>query len=299
MPFQASILLFIYIGMPLGFAVWVWLLREPTRAGWAVMTAYPTAIILLVLLVGRWDIAGYYTRLVLLLTFATVVVLSWRRHADRPWRLPGGPPLWRSHGSTLVLLAASGAAVVYVTVGVLPPASARSLNFPLEGGRFMVAHGGGNSLINYHHGHRAQRFAVDLTAIGPMGFRAAGVFPNDKTKYVAWGTTVVSPCDGVVTIARDDLPDLRPPRSDRANAAGNHVAISCDRLTVELAHLQKGSVEVEAGDKVTAGMRLGKLGNSGNTSEPHLHIHAVDSRGLGAPITFGGKFPVRNGIFAR
>ena len=299
MSLEALVLLTVYIGMPLGFAAWIWFLNEQTRLGWILMVAYPAVIVLLIILVGRWDIAGSYTRLVVLLPFVAAVVLSGIRHARRPWRMSAGPPLWKSHGATIGLLAIFGAAAGYVIAGTVPPASVRSLGFPLQGGRFMVVHGGGNTLLNYHNGHRAQRFAVDITAIGPRGFRASGVFPHDAARYVAWGAAVVSPCDGEVTRTRNDLPDLRPPRSDRENAAGNHVAIVCDGMTVELAHLQNGSVEVRTGDRLTKGMRLGRLGNSGNTSEPHLHIHAVDSQGLGVPIVFEGRFPVRNGIFDR
>ncbi len=74
---------------------------------------------------------------------------------------------------------------------------------------------------------------------------------------------------------------------------------------VVLAHLMKGSISVVEGDYVRAGAPLGRVGNSGNTTEPHLHIHAV--RGStpdsilvseGVPILFGGRFPVRNRVIS-
>ena len=55
------------------------------------------------------------------------------------------------------------------------------------------------------------------------------------------------------------------------------------------------SVVVAQGDKVTTGQILGKVGNSGNTSEPHLHIHA-EKDGKGVPITFNDRFLVRNSL---
>ena len=62
-----------------------------------------------------------------------------------------------------------------------------------------------------------------------------------------------------------------------------------------------GSLEIKAGDRVFAGQRIAKVGNSGNTTEPHLHIHAVRKNtgdhlftGKGVPITFDGHFFVRN-----
>jgi murein DD-endopeptidase MepM/ murein hydrolase activator NlpD len=67
---------------------------------------------------------------------------------------------------------------------------------------------------------------------------------------------------------------------------------------VLLAHLQHGSVAVATGDPVTVGDPIGRVGNSGNTTEPHLHIHAFDPRtGEGVPIRFDGGAPLRNRVF--
>ena len=92
-------------------------------------------------------------------------------------------------------------------------------------------------------------------------------------------------------------PDLTPPHSDPAHPVGNHVALACDGhdAIVYLAHMQEGSVLVQTGDEVQTGQPLGKVGNSGNTSEPHLHIHA-ELDGKGVPLTFDGRFLVRNQI---
>ena len=83
--------------------------------------------------------------------------------------------------------------------------------------------------------------------------------------------------------------------------AGNYVAINCGDFFVILAHLRQGSIAVATGDKVRTGAFLGQMGNSGNTSEPHLHLHA--QRGLpaeaplaGEPLwlTINNRFLVRN-----
>ena len=75
-------------------------------------------------------------------------------------------------------------------------------------------------------------------------------------------------------------------RSRTAKApAGNHVVLDLGNGEYALlAHLQRGSVRVEAGDRVRAGDVLGLTGNSGNSSEPHLHFHVQDRPGL-----FGGR----------
>src|SRR5690606_38081048 len=133
-----------------------------------------------------------------------------------------------------------------------------------------------NMLLNHHSGHRAQHYAVDILKLGPLGFRASGLHSADLTDYVIWNASVISPCDGLVEQAEDGYPDLVPPKADRENASGNHVILSCQGMEVELAHLRKGSVKVKAGDRLTVGDPIGAVGNSGNTSEPHLHVHAVD-----------------------
>jgi murein DD-endopeptidase MepM/ murein hydrolase activator NlpD len=94
---------------------------------------------------------------------------------------------------------------------------------------------------------------------------------------------------------------------DKKNVAGNHIVIRCDdsEVYVGLAHLMQGSVLVKAGDRVTVGQALARVGNSGNTSEPHLHIHA--KRGgepesmldEGVPMRFGGRWLIRNSVIRK
>lgn len=294
------VMLVVCIGMPLGYAWRMWRLDEPSRAGWLAVAADSAVFVALVLIVGRWDMAGYHTRFVLLAVFLAALGWSWRRHASRPFRAVGGKPVWRRHWTTLASLTAFGAALAYVLSGLVPPAQTHRLAFPLAGGRFMVAQGGSVALLNHHAGHPEQRYAADITAITGAGFRAAGILPEDLDRYAVFDATVVSPCEGSVTAVRDGLPDLAPPQSDRENPAGNHVVVSCGGIAVELAHLRKDSISVKVGDRLNAGDEIARVGNSGNTTEPHLHIHAVDpERRTGVPLSFEGRFPVRNRVFDR
>lgn len=90
--------------------------------------------------------------------------------------------------------------------------------------------------------------------------------------------------------------------TDTDNLAGNHVVIACQDARVVLAHMQEGSVTVRVDETVTSGQLIGAVGNSGNTPEPHLHIHAVKAEsgdilnGEGVPILFDGEFEIRNSI---
>ena len=58
---------------------------------------------------------------------------------------------------------------------------------------------------------------------------------------------------------------------------GNHVVIATPAGHVVLAHLRRGSVAVAPGDRVLTGSRVGACGNSGNSSEPHVHLQVCDS----------------------
>lgn len=94
---------------------------------------------------------------------------------------------------------------------------------------------------------------------------------------------------------------MTPPQPDRSHMAGNHVTIDCDGTWVLLGHLMRGSVVVDDGEGVATGAALGRVGNSGNTGDPHLHIHAQrpgtaaePMSGEPLPIRIEGRYLVRN-----
>ncbi|MCX4709976.1 M23 family metallopeptidase [Streptomyces sp. ID03-2B] len=81
---------------------------------------------------------------------------------------------------------------------------------------------------------------------------------------------------------------------------GNHVILDLGDSTYAVyAHLQRGSLRVRPGDRVRAGQRLGRVGNSGNTTEPHLHFHLMDGpdpdSARGVPFTWRGVGVPANG----
>ena len=91
------------------------------------------------------------------------------------------------------------------------------------------------------------------------------------------------------------LPDNAPGHMDSEHAAGNHVVLDLGHGEYALiAHLERGSVVVKVGDRVRTGQLLGRCGNSGNTSEPHVHIHVQDGPILflykGLPVEFSDYF---------
>src|SRR5690606_21067659 len=145
------------------------------------------------------------------------------------------------------------------------------------------------------------RRAVDIVRIDGLGRRASGMLPRDPASYLIFGDTVYAPCPGRVVAAVDGIEDLPVPLTDRAHMAGNHVLLDCSGIWILLGHLQMGTVAVKTGDTVALGAPLGLVGNSGNTNEPHLHVHAQRPGTPEAPIsgepitvTFGGEYLWRN-----
>jgi murein DD-endopeptidase MepM/ murein hydrolase activator NlpD len=148
------------------------------------------------------------------------------------------------------------------------------LRLPFEG-RWTVAWGGRTVDANYHAAYRGQRFAYDL-GITRDGQTHSGDGTRNE-QYHCYGARILAPAAGKVLVAVDGLPDNPPGKMDPAHAAGNYVLIDLghDEYAV-LCHLQPGSLKVRVGDLVASGQPLGLCGNSGNTSEPHLHFHLQD-----------------------
>jgi hypothetical protein len=139
----------------------------------------------------------------------------------------------------------------------------------------------------------AQRFAIDWIRVDADGQAVTGD-PSEVSNWVGYGAKVMAVADGVVVASLDDLEDQTPgslpdPSTiNLKNVDGNYVVIDHgDGLYSFYAHLQPGSVAVEVGDEVRAGDRLGLLGNTGNTSAPHLHFHII---GGASPVASDG-FP--------
>jgi len=159
----------------------------------------------------------------------------------------------------------------------------------------------------------ASEFALDIVKLGESGTTFRGSMDRSEN-YLAYGASVRAVAAGEVVAVRSDIPEdealLRQPSEtlesyeDRSSAiqtqlltagesgvAGNHVVIlHTDGRYSQYAHLRPGSVRVEIGDQVAQGDAIAELGNSGNSSEPHLHFQMTNgpdvlySRGI--PVTF-------------
>ncbi|GAA3965093.1 M23 family metallopeptidase [Allohahella marinimesophila] len=265
-------------------------------------------------LAALWSMPPFWVPF--LYAVAYCLVLGWHLFSKRP----ADTALWAAGpvNTVLVLVSISlGLAGGYLGVRAiqgrqLPPVDIVDIAPPFGPGTYIIANGGSDTIVNSHlhtldpavdryRLWRGQSRALDIFRIKPSGLHMNGFWPSDPALYTTFGTPVLAPCSGAIELVVDGVADMQVPQMDRQHMAGNYVALNCGEFFVILAHLQKNSVRVRQGDTVEIGARLGEMGNSGNSSEPHLHVHA--QRGLpedsmlgGEPLalTIDGRFLVRN-----
>lgn len=149
---------------------------------------------------------------------------------------------------------------------------------PFQGDWF-VFWGGENVLVNYHYEFESQRYAYDfIQTKDNYSFKGD---PLKNESYYAFGKNIVAPADGTIVSVVNDIADNEPVGvMNPKQPAGNVVVIDHGGEYSYLAHLKKGSATVKPGDKVKKDDVIGLTGNSGNTSEPHLHFQLSDGADL-------------------
>lgn len=170
---------------------------------------------------------------------------------------------------------------------------------PVAGPDWIAAGGPGNSshhrvglLVIGGNARISRRLAIDWRKV-----REGANFAGDALdvhSYHAYGEQVFAVADGIVLSAKDGLPD-NVPRTSRGfetavpvtmeTIAGNAITLDLgDGQFAFYAHLQPGSVRVKEGDRVKRGQPLGRIGNSGDSREPHVHFEVSDS-----PVLLAGE----------
>ena len=155
---------------------------------------------------------------------------------------------------------------------------------PLRGGRWVAAGGATGPhrrALQAVNGQLrlAQRFAVDFAALLDDQGRSHSGDPDTNSSYFNYGQPVLAVAAGTVVNAVDGLPDQIPNQNTPtplADAGGNEVILKLDSgIYVGYGHLKPGSLRVEPGQQVRPGEVLGELGNSGNSTGPHLHLQLM------------------------
>lgn len=277
------------------------------RRDWIVDLVLTGLILLFVFLIARWDWTSYYFRVLLFPAYGLVAYVSFRcidRKKDGTFE-PLTTKQYLTYGAKGLIIVVALIANVSAFRGYVAPDDTIDLSYPLRSGLYYVGGGGSNHWVNGHSLHPHQEYAIDIVQLNAFGNRARGLNPEQLERYTIFGDRVYSPCTGTILKSVDAYPDLPPPQRDEEHLAGNHVVIACRGVEVVLAHLKEGSVTVQEEEEVVEGQVIGQVGNSGNTSQPHLHIHAEREgasrgqilEGEAVPIRFAGRFLVRNSLF--
>lgn len=216
-----------------------------------------------------------------------------------------------------VVASALAAAAFYFRLGT-PRGTTIDLDPPLTG-RWQALNSPTSRLPSHHLHAWSQTYALDLVADPTDGSRPAASWwplarrPQD---FPAFGRSVLAPTDGVIVRAFDAARDhwsrtsvpglvylLAESLRELAGPVGilgNHVVVRRDDgAHVLIAHLQRRSLVVERGDRVRRGQAIARCGNSGNSTEPHVHIQAMDQPSVwvaaALPMSFRGDALPPNG----
>src|SRR5690625_1733590 len=187
-------------------------------------------------------------------------------------------------------------------------------------GRWLVQNSPANRVPSHGTELFSTAYAIDFVPVdtaartAPISVRS--IFPREESDlFPGFGRNILAPVSGVVVAAHAEAADHAAYRGFPSIAyallqrrrvsqgwialAGNHVMIDTGAGVVALCHLQQSSVAVEIGQQVQAGDVVGKCGNAGNSTQPHLHIQAMTTadinRARAIPLKCSAADLPRNG----
>ena len=195
------------------------------------------------------------------------------------------PPERLTATATLSVDGAADTARLDVPVATTKPVV---LGPPLRGKGWVTFNGIANTSIHRRavpplpELHVPERYAIDFISSDDGG--ALATDPKDLKSWFCYGAELLAVGDGTVVKTSDGAADqplgqgLEPSTITADNIAGNMILLELDggRGYVLYAHIAPGAVKVKVGEHVTKGAVVGLLGNTGNSTAPHLHIHVAD-----------------------
>ena len=207
---------------------------------------------------------------------------------------------------TLSTLAALQA-FTWQMIGIITPYFRYKFNLPskenyiLKGnyilpfdGNWIVVNGGVTKKLSHSWFLPSQRYAYDFIIADEEGKSSSGS-KRSLDSYYCYNKNIVAPADGkVVSLCnryKDSFVDGKNAYCDSSHIAGNYIVIKHnDSEYSAIAHLMLGSITVKKGDIVKQGQIIAKCGNSGNSSEPHIHFQLQSGKSFflsaGLPISF-------------
>ena len=250
------------------------LLRQPLRAGLGPQRMQLANVVLLCALLALTVYAGAYNPVALQLTpglhrvFLVAFLLGLVAFV-----LFSLVPLRQVRAGSNLLVAAGTIFLAVQLISVYrPPLHAVTVGSPLAG-EWWVGHGGHAELINYHQTRSTQRDALDIMQVVDGSIHRPG--STDLTSYYIYDQPVLAPASGTVTYVVDGHPDLPIGSVDSQHPTGNQLVIDIGGgQYLLMGHLRQGSIAVHVGEQVTEGQRIARVGKSGHSSHPHIHIQA-------------------------
>ncbi|MGO4594967.1 M23 family metallopeptidase [Leifsonia sp. 2TAF2] len=189
------------------------------------------------------------------------------------------------------------------------------IEYPFRG-RWLVQNSPADRVPSHGTALFASAYAIDFVPVDATGRTTpltlgSLVRPEPPERFRGFGRELLAPVGGIVTRTHDAEPDhlayrgvssisyaltqRRRVQAGWAALAGNHVFIETDGILIALCHLQRGSLTARSGQRVHVGDAIARCGNSGNSTEPHVHVQAIDDpdvrRANAVRLTFAGSIP--------
>lgn len=146
-------------------------------------------------------------------------------------------------------------------------------------GEWFVYWGGETIENNYHVAEDSQKYAYDIVKV--KDGKSYDGDPLKNESYYAFGEDIIAPCDGTVEKVINGVHDNVPGELNPNQLTGNTIVLKTrNNEYILFAHLMENSIIVEKGQEVLKGEKLAQCGNSGNSTEPHLHLSLQNTRDM-------------------
>lgn len=275
------------------------------KRSWLLFFSGSALVFIFIFFAGTWAFTSIYLRWLFLGLFAGGVAYSYYKHKHLPYRSDLPLSIWFTVGRTIILII--GAFLVYMYADSnYHDGQAVRIGFPFKNGTFYMMQGGSNRLSNFFHSGFSKKgygYAMDIAELNHWGNRARHIYSDNLNDYEIYNDTIYSPCDGNVLTLVDGVDDNLPGRLNVKQVHGNHMVIQGNGYRIFMAHLKKGKIFVQQGDKIKQGQPIGLQGNAGFTVEPHLHPNVLVDyadddvySGISVPAVFNGEFYTLNEI---
>ena len=245
----------------------------------------------------RWDCFSVYSKYLILL----LVIGNWI------WVLSTESYLINinlkvqriSKYSLLIIFAILNATLIYGCF-IDPQSVIADFQSPFGKGDYYVVQGGKPPLMNRGHflNNKQDKYSIDFVRLNRFGFSVNTYPPRNISHYNIFNDSVYSPCDGKVLDVRQEVDcniELTKKMTDKeVSKTNNIVVIGYQDAELIFAHLKKGSIVVEKGQKIKPSDFIGLISNAGAV-EPHLHMQLIQD-GKSVPFKVNGRFLHNNSI---